>query len=178
MKKITFLLTQTVVIMLTLLIAVNAQKRRLAFNSPARSNSFLSPFKEFGFGETKATAFNVKAVRDFVKTFKAVSNNKWYLAEDGTSTSIFTSDEITTRVTYDSKGYRLYILRIYEENKLDGDIRDRVKREYYDATITLVKELQTDDGLFIYLHMHDKNTLKIVCIANGEMKLVENFPKG
>ncbi len=178
MKKITFLLTHTVVVMLTLLTAVKAQKR-LTFNSPAHSNSFLSPFKEFGFAETKANAINIKAVRNFVKTFKTTSNNKWFLAADGTSTSIFTSDGITTWVTYDSKGNRLYILRIYQENEMAEDIRDRVKREYYDATITLVKELQTYEWLFIYVHLQDKDTLKMVRIAaNGEMKLVDNFSKG
>lgn len=165
--------------MLTLLTTVNAQKGSLAFNPSARSLSFKYPFQKCGFGETEATAINIKAVRDFVKTFKTISNNKWLLARDGASTSIFTSDGITTRVTYDNKGQRLYILKIYEENKLAEEIRDRVKREYYNARITPVKELQTYDALLLYVHLQDKNTLKVVRIAaDGEMKLVENFIKG
>lgn len=177
MKKITILLMYTIVAMFTLRNTVNAQKRNVTFNSPARSYSFVSPFEEMGFAETKANNFNIKAVRDFVKTYKTISSNKWYLAEDGSSSSTFTSDGTTTTVAYNSKGCRLYTRKIYNENKLAADIRHIIKREYYDATITLVREFETDDGLVIYVHMQDKETWKIVRITVGEMKLVENLTK-
>ncbi len=177
MKKITFLLTYAIVIMPTFSNTVNAQKSAIAFNSPAPAHSFLSPFRKMGFEETMANDFNIKAVRDFVKTYKTISSNKWYLAYDGSSASTFTSDGITTTVAYDSKGYRLHTIKVYEENKLGADIRHIVKREYYDATITLVKEVETDKGLIFFVHMQDKDTWKIVRIADGEMELVESLKK-
>ncbi|MEJ7680868.1 MAG: hypothetical protein WKG06_24055 [Segetibacter sp.] len=177
MKKITFLLIYTIAVMLTLSKSVNAQKRYIASNSSALNNTFLSPFEKMGFKETKANNFNIRAVRDFVRTFKTISSNKWFLAEDGSSTSTFNSNGITTTVLYDSKGYRQYIIRIYEENKLQADIRHMIKREYYDATITLVKEVEANDGLLIFVHMQDKYTWKIVQVADGEMKLVQNLTK-
>jgi len=177
MKKIAFLLMHTVAVSLTLLTVVDAQNHILRFHSPANSKSVSSPFTKFGFGEKKANAFNLKAIRDFVKTYNEINNNEWFFAENGTSTSTFTNDEIETQVAYDSKGNRMYILRIYKENKLAKDIRDRVKREYYDAIITLVKELHTYDGLFIYVHLQDKDNLKVIRITNGIMELVETINK-
>ncbi len=173
MKKINFALIYTMAFMLCLSNIAGAQKFDVALNYP-----FFSPFEKMGFKGNNANDFNIKAVRDFVKTFKTVDNNRWSLAEDGSAASTFTSDGIKTRVAYDRKGYRRYILKVYKENKLSDDIRHMVKREYYDATITLIKELETNDGLVIYVHMQDKGTWKIVSIADGEMKLVENFNKG
>ena len=131
-----------------------------------------------GFGETRANDVNIKAVRDFVKNFKNVESNKWSLTEDGSSTSTFNSNGINTTAVYDRKGYRIYILRVYEEDKMSFDIRHMVRRQYYDATITLVKEFETARGLTIYVHMKDKETWKIVRVANGIMQLIENFNKG
>jgi len=53
-----------------------------------------------------------------------------------------------------------------------------VKREYYDATITLVTEVETYKETVTYVHLQDTETWKKVRVANGEMKLVENFKKG
>ena len=93
------------------------------------------------------------------------------------SNSTFSGDRIKTIVQYDSRRCRRYIMRVYEENKLPFDIRDMVKREYYDATITLVTEVETDKETVTYIHLQDKETWKKVRVANGEMKLVENFKK-
>lgn len=177
MKKITCLLIYTIVVLFNRGDSVNAQKINIAFTFPAGSSSFLSPFAKMGFAETKDNNHNIKAVRDFVKTFKTIDTNKWFLAEDGTSTSTFDSDGVKTTVSYDSKGSRQYVVRNYQENKLPSDVRHIVKREYYDATITLVKEFETNNGLIFFVHMQDKDTWKIVRIAHGEMKLVENLTK-
>lgn len=157
---------------------VSTQKPGISFDATKSSNRMSSPFKEIGLGETRAYDVNIKAVRDFVKTFKNIDNNIWIHAEDGSFTSTFTSNGIKTIVAYDRKGYRLYIMKVYEENMLAFKIRDIVKREYSDATITLVKEIETVKGLVIYVHMQNKDTWKVVRFFNGEMALVENFNKG
>ncbi len=179
MKKITFPLIYTIVVILTSSNTANAQKNAIAFNSPALENSFLSPFAKMGFPEFEANNININAVRDFIKNFKSISNNKWHFTADGGFVAIFTADEIKTRVVYDNKGYRQYMIRMYKENKMPTDIRHIVKSEYYDATITLVKEVETNnDDLIFFIHMQDKDTWKIVRIVDGEMKLVENLIKG
>ena len=146
--------------------------------SEGLESTVASPFQKIGFGETKANNVNIKAVRDFLKFFKTVTNNKWFLAEDGSSSSTFNRDGVKTIVQYDSRGCRRYIMRVYEENKLPFNIRDMVKREYYDASITLVTEVETYKETVTYVHLQDKETWKKVRVANGEMKLVENFKKG
>lgn len=155
---------------------INAKDSSLIGTSSG--SEVLTPFEKMGFGETKANNINIKVVRGFVKFFKTVKNNKWFLAEDGSSNSTFNYDGIKTIVEYDSKGCRRYIMRVYEENKLSFDIGDMVKREYYDATITLVTEVETHNGRVTYVHLQDKETWKKVKVADGEMKLVENFKKG
>ncbi len=82
MKKIIFLLTNVIFAIITISNTVIAQKNDIAFNAPAHINGFL-PFVIMGFAEMKANDVNIKAVRNFVKTFKTVSNNKWFAAEDG-----------------------------------------------------------------------------------------------
>jgi len=177
MKKTVFPLIYTFVVMLTFVITSLGQKSNIAFNSAISGNHFVSPFYNRGFEETKAGNFNIKAVRDFVKTFKTVSSNKWFLAADGSSTSTFSSKGIETTVAYNRYGIRQYIIRIYKENNLLFDIRDMVKSQYYDATITLVKEVETDKDLIFFVHLHDKDSWKIVRVVDGEMKLVENLAK-
>lgn len=178
MKKAAFPLIYTIVLILTSSNTANTQKNAISFNSPALENNFLSPFEKMGFEETKANNININAVRDFVKTFKNIGNNKWYRTKDGGFTSAFTSDEIETTVAYNTKGVRKYIIRIYKENNLPFEIRDMVKREYYDATITLVREVKTDLEMIFFVHLRDKYTWKIVKVADGEMKLVQNLIKG
>ena len=178
MKKIIFPLIYTIVVILTSSNTGKAQKSAVAFNSPTREDSFLSPFEKMGFEETKANNININAVRDFVKTFKGISSNKWYRTKDEGFTSTFTFNEIETTVAYNMKGVRNYIIRIYKENNLPFEIRDMVKREYYDATITLVREVKTDFEKIFFVHMQDKYTWKIVKVADGEMKLVQNLIKG
>ena len=169
--------TKNIHISNTLPAELHTQKRE--FTSDAlKINSSLSPFEKMGFGETRANDVNIKAVRDFVKNFKNVESNKWSLTEDGSSTSTFNSNGINTTAVYNRKGYRIYILRVYEEDKMSFDIRHMVRRQYYDATITLVKEFETAKGLTIYVHMKDKETWKVVRVANGVMQLIENFNKG
>lgn len=82
MKKVTFPLIYTIVVMLTSPHTADAQKSAIAFNYPAQENSFSYPFIKMGFRETKANNININAVRDFVKTFKSIGNNKWYLTKD------------------------------------------------------------------------------------------------
>lgn len=177
MKKTVLPLICTCVVMLTKAIPCVAQKSNVAFYSAISGKHFVSPFYDMGFEETKAGNVNIKALRDFVKTFKTISSNKWILAADGSSISAFNSEGIETMVAYNRFGMRQYIIRIYKENNLRFDIRDMVKRQYYDATITLVREVKTDNDLIFFVHLHDKDSWKIVRVADGEMQLVENLSK-
>jgi hypothetical protein len=178
MKKLTFfMLINVTAAVITLLNTVSAQNNDLAFNARKPVRSFLSPFARMGFGETRANDINMKAVRNFVKNFKTVGNNEWFASADGGFTSTFVSDGINTTVSYDSKGRLQHIIKIYGENRLSFDLRHLVKREYYDASITLVKEVETDSGVITYVHMQDKDSWKIVRIVDGQMQLVEILNK-
>lgn len=153
-------------------------KERVTHLHIPESNVSLSPTEKMGFDETRARNISIKAVRDFVTTFKNVNNNKWYINDTNDGfTSTFEADGIKSTVSYDSEGNRRYIIRTYQEDKMSFEIRDMVKREYYDANITLVKEYETNRGLTIYVHMEDKDSWKIVRIVDGEMQLEQKLDK-
>lgn len=176
MKKIVFAAITT-----TAIIAAHgpamSQKNDLVFNVDSYVNSLLPKTSAMHFEDARANHVNIKAVRNFAKTFKTINNNKWVACEDGGFVSSFDVNGINTAVGYDRKGNHVYTIRSYGEDKMSFDIRDMVKRQYYDASIALVKEVETDNGLVIYVHMQDKDSWKIVRIADGEMLLVEKLNK-
>ncbi len=64
---------------------------------------------------------------------------------------------------------------------MPGDIRDIVKREYYDYEITSVQEIETIDsyGIPTYIvHLEDNNNIKLIRVRDGEMALYKEFKKG
>jgi len=153
------------------------QPRPISSDSRSSTDNYSrSPLQKMGFDEGKANDVNMKAVRDFLKVFKNVTNNKWTIADDGSTTSTFLVRGIKTTVSYDKEGGRQYIMEEYGENNLAFEIRDLVKKEY-DGTITLVKGYETNKGCVIYVHIEDKQGWSIVQIANGDMKLIERLTK-
>ena len=77
----------------------------------------------------KATQVNIKAVRHFIRSFKNITDARWFQTQDGYVAN-FLSKGIDTRIVYDDKGRWLYNLLVYTEDKLPFNIRDRVKSQY------------------------------------------------
>jgi hypothetical protein len=153
---------------------------RKSGNSTENSGATTSPsgFDEMGFGSLKINDINIKAVRDFLKNFATVTNNKWLKGDDGSLTCQFSSDGVATSVRYDKSGDRLYIMKIYKEDKLADKIRRNITRKYYGAKITMVMEYDADRGVETYIHLEDSRTYKIVRIVDGDMELYEKLNKG
>jgi hypothetical protein len=123
-----------------------------------------------------ANEVNQKAMRDFKKSFKDVSNEKWYLIKNGFLAE-FSSNTSKNRVVYDNKGNWRFTVSYYDEKSLPAEIRAIVKPIYYDYTISRVEEVHTEGKIIYVVHVQNDSSLKTLRVCEGEMDLIEDFPK-
>ena len=119
---------------------------------------------------------NQKAMRDFKKTFKEVNNEKWYLVKNGFLAE-FSLNSSKNRVVYDKKGNWRFTISYYEEKNLPAEIRAIVKPVYYDYTISRVEEVHANDQIIFIVHIQNDTSLKTLRVSEGQMDLIEDFPK-
>ncbi len=142
-----------------------------------KTDKIITPEKN---NTVNLNAISLKAVKDFKKSYKMVSNENWYKGSDCFNAQ-FTLNGITNLIYYNKKGQWAGSLKVYSEDKMPGDIRDIVKREYYDYEITSVQEIETIDsyGIPTYIvHLEDNNNIKLIRVRDGEMALYKEFKKG
>lgn len=119
---------------------------------------------------------NQKAMRDFKKTFKAVSNEKWYSIKDGFLAE-FSLNTSKNRVVYDNKGNWKFTVSYYDEKSLPAEIRAIVRPVYYDYTIARVEEVHAEGKIIYVVHVQNESSLKTLRVCEGEMDLIEDLPK-
>jgi len=122
---------------------------------------------------------NSKAVSDLKQRYKNVDNETWQKREKGYIAS-FKKDGISYEIGYSKRGKWENSIKAYTEDKLPFAVRDIVKRNYYDFTISYVKEIETllSQEIPTYLvYIYYKNQSKIIRVKDGEMDVwleVEN----
>jgi hypothetical protein len=127
--------------------------------------------------ETPVNVINSKAVRDFNKEFKQVSDEAWFATDDGFVVK-FKQDGVKTRADYNKKGHWLHTIRTYDENKLPPDMRHLVKSSYYDYDILQVQEIEKPYNTFTYIvHREGKTKLINLRISDGDMEEWQKFDK-
>jgi hypothetical protein len=120
---------------------------------------------------------NVKATKDFKGRFADASNPMWFSDRNGL-VSYFVKDGLGNRAFYDKKGRWQYSLLFYSQDKLPRDIRTIVRSTYFDMNITLVEEVQTNDGMVYLVHLEDKSNIKILKVSKeGEMETLQDLIK-
>jgi len=119
-----------------------------------------------------------KAMKSFTRSFRNVSNEKWYEV-DNALIATFTSDDIDCRVDYNKKkGYWLHTMRTYDETKMPGDLRHAVKSTYYDYEINLVHEIESPNAPVTYIvQLIGKTKVIKLRICEGEMEEWQKFEK-
>jgi len=125
------------------------------------------------------SSVNTKAMRNFKKMFTAVEDAKWYEYK-GAYAAVFMMDDVRFRVEYDSRGNWSATEKDYFEEKLDRDVRKIVKREYFDYSISSIREITTNefftDPVYI-IHIEDAKSFKNVVVYNREMSVVDAYLK-
>lgn len=155
----------------------NAQKAIGIFNKRTVKEMYKADSMNMTFSEAHKNDVNIKAVRNFIKFYKDISDVQWYTVEDGFIAK-FQKDGIETKVEYDVTGKRRNILRTYDESHMAFEIRDLVKRQYYDYNILVTYEIEHSNGVIYMVKIMDKATIKLLQIVNNEMKVVEDFVNG
>ncbi len=124
-----------------------------------------------------ARNINARAVKDFRQRFNDARNVLWFSNESG-FISYFVQDGFGNRAFYNKNGHWQYSLIFYGEDKLPRDIRAAVKSVYFDYDITMVEEVQTNDGMAYLFHLEDKQNLKILKVnRDGEMEILQELSK-
>ena len=119
---------------------------------------------------------NAKAVKNFTRAFKNVTDAQWFTFEDG-FVVYFTSDGINTRVFYDKKGNNTGMIRAYFEDKLPTHIRHLVKSAYYDFSIYHVNEVTANKATAYLVKIEDNTSWKTIRVVDGEMDVLEAYSK-
>ncbi len=173
------LLTSFSGIFLLLIVCVTA-RGQLASTGIQPSEDFVSSGKAFSknvLGIVDRNSVNSKAVKNFVKSFKDVSDEKWLELKDG-FVAKFAITDINYQVVYDKKGKWVYTIRTYGETKLSGDVRHLVKSTYYDYGINLVQEIETPANPVIYvIQLLGEKEIISLRIYDGEMQVFQKFNK-
>ena len=122
-------------------------------------------------------SINPEALKHFSDTYKNVTGESWMKIKDG-FVARFTLNGVMNTIYYNTKGRWAGSLKSYREDKLPHDIRDIVKREYYDYSITSVDEGETIDskGVPTYVvHLEGENNVKLVRICDRQMDVWTAF---
>ena len=117
-----------------------------------------------------------RAVKDFQKSFKGITNEQWSKLDDG-YIAAFTADSIQTVIAYNRKGIWHHTIRCYGEKKLPRKMRDVVKSVYYDYTIASVAEVYFNAQPVYIVYIQDETHLKTIGVYDGEMKEVQNYKR-
>ena len=173
MKKI-FSILITLAISATLN-SVFARDNSAGFNAPGSENIYVRDNEAST--ERDANLVSMRVLRDFAKSFKNVTNEKWYKVSDGFMAS-FDDNGIETKVAYDRKGVFHCVLRTLNESQLPTDIRAIVKSKYYDFKILVAYEITHDSDPVYIFKIEDSKTLKMLRVADGEIEVVTDNTKG
>lgn len=117
---------------------------------------------------------NINCLVNFKKKFSNVEDETWSKQANGEYVASFTADSISFMVRYDKKGRWQSTLKGYKENKMLFEIRDMVKRAYYDFAIDHIDEIETfnnNNVITYFVYMHFSNVTKIIRISEKEMDI-------
>lgn len=123
---------------------------------------------------------NTKAVADFKRRFGNTDSERWLKRPESGYVAAFKKNRADYMVHYDKRGRWESTLKGYTEDLMPFEIRDIVKRNYYDYTITYVNEIETlnSNRIPTYLvYMQYKNLIKIMRIRDGEMDVWKEMKK-
>src|SRR4051812_36159141 len=136
MKKLFFALAAGCIPSLVLVNKANAQGRDAGMPEPPTNVSRIDNVNVPGTDHMSSFgAISPKALKDFAKAYKNVTVENWLKFTDGFSAR-FSSGGVRNTIYYNSRGKWLASLKGYVEDKMPQRIRDIVKQEYYDYSIT------------------------------------------
>lgn len=122
-------------------------------------------------------AVNATAIRNFIRSYKNVTDEKWFELEDG-FVAMFSLDDIDYQARYTKKGNWVGTIRSYRENKLSSDVRHLVKSTYYDYDINLVQDIERPRNPLTYvIQLIGKTEIIKLRVCDDEITVLQTFKK-
>ena len=158
MKKVLLIGISGIWLLISTAIAANGQ---FASNSIKPSGRFIILNKTEPGNSPGVGRVNPPVIRNFLKTYKDVSGEKWIEVKEG-FIAMFNYNDMDYQVAYTKKGNLLRTIRSYNEDKMQPDLRQIVKSTYYDYEITRVHEIEIPLSLVTYVvQLEEKKKLLI-----------------
>jgi len=118
-----------------------------------------------------------KAVKNFNKTFKNVTDEKWYEMPDGDRAN-FTLNGTRCRLDYDKKGNWTHTIKYYDEKKLPLEVRRLVVGSYLDYSIRTVEEIEAPRNIKFYvIHLEGETNWINIKVSDNEITELEKIKK-
>jgi hypothetical protein len=136
----------------------------------------LKTLKQVSSNSETATTINARALRDFKRNYPDVNGEKWYAILDGYMAT-FSKANIQELAFYSKSGYWQYTIMYYGEKGLPDEVKERVKKAYYNYSINGVEEIRTVEQTYFMVHVQDESTEKKLMVTDGEMRVIEDFTK-
>jgi len=171
MKK-AFLIISGVWLLVSTVIVVNGQ---LASNNVKQSGRFVILNKTESEHATYAGRVDPPVIRNFLRTYKDVSDEKWIEVKEG-FVAMFKYNDIDYQVAYTKKGNLVRTIRSYNEDKMSPELRHIVKSTYYDYEISRVHEVETPlNPITYFVQLVGKKELINLGVYDGETEVLQRF---
>jgi len=147
-----------------------------AINEVANDNTMVKGVPQFSGLSNEMV--NQNAQKDFKKKFAGVNDEKWFKNKDH-YISQFTNDNTRFKIEYDSKGKWTGTQKSYPGIKLAHDGRTLIKNNFFGYDVVWVTEFSLPgfyDPVYI-VRIENSKAIKSVCINDGEIKVLEEYPK-
>jgi len=144
-------------------------------NSVPSENPEVSP--AVSVSESTSPAAMSKAVKNFEKTFKNVTGEKWYEMPDGYRV-IFIAKDVRSRIDYDKNGKWMHTIKYYDEKKLPVEVRRLVASSYLDYSIRTVEEIEAPHDIKFYvIHLDGETNWINIKVSDNEINELEKIKK-
>lgn len=118
----------------------------------------------------------IRATRDFWSRAGESKDEKWYRYPDGFIAE-YTEGPVSARYQYNREGRPVYSILTYTQWQLPKDVRQQVRREYYDYTIGWVKEVHQQNETAYVVHLDDSVSWKEIAVQDGDIRVLKEYRK-
>ena len=118
----------------------------------------------------------VRATRDFWQRAGEQKDEQWYKSSQG-YVAEYEAGRVKGRFVYNQKGDWAYSILTYRERELPEEVRKEVRSNYYDYSITWVKEVHEADAVAYVVHLEDEASWKEVVVQDGDMRVLKAMYK-
>ena len=180
MKPILIKLWSSLLTVIVITQIINAQTNNSGTRSQHSQEKVIYLSGNIQESSEDGTAFlhdiNIKAVREFSKSFSQVQDVKWQVIKEG-FVAIFTKDSVRTHVFYNKNGVYMNMVRYYYENRLLPYIRHLTRSNYYDYSIHSITEVEYNSTIIYFIKLEDKLYWKTISITDGEIQVFDIIKK-